>query len=157
MGARRTCGRRPVTPRTSGGDRLAVGGAVHALGGVGAQAERRPSLDAVAAGATGDVETGPRTSPSWTLVRPRHMCRSDPQMIVVVIRATASVGASTVASGTFSTATLKPALEDDPRAAGQRLAAAEPGEAAAEPGEAVGVSRAPSTGVRNRGLWDSRR
>ena len=34
MGARRTCGRRPVTPRTSGGDRLAVGGAVHALGGL---------------------------------------------------------------------------------------------------------------------------
>jgi len=71
-------------------------------------------------------------------------------MFVVVIRATASVGASTVASGTFSTATLKPALEDDSRAAGQPLAAA-------EPGEAVGVSRAPSTGVRNRGLWDSRR
>jgi len=84
------------------------------------------------------------------LVRPRHMCRSDPQMFVVVIRATASVGASTVASGTFSTATLNPALEDDPRAAGQPLAGA-------EPGEAVGVSRAPSTDVRNRGLWDSRR
>jgi hypothetical protein len=45
-------------------------------------------------------------------------------MFVVVIRATASVGASTVASGTFSTATLKPALEDDPRAAGRPLAAA---------------------------------
>src|SRR5450759_2209055 len=78
------------------------------------------------------------------------MRRSDPQMIVVVIRATASVGASTVASGTFSTATLKPALEDDPRAAGQPLAAA-------EPGEAVGVSRAPSTSVRHRPPRASRR
>src|SRR5664280_1085845 len=82
MGARRTSGRRPVTPRTSGGDRLAVGGAVHTLGGVGAQAERRPSLDAVAAGATGDVERdrGPRPPGRWcgpgTCADPTRRCSS---------------------------------------------------------------------------------
>ena len=47
----------------------------------------------------------PSTLPSSTLVRPSYMCRSDPQMLVVVIRTTASVGAWIVASGTSSTAT----------------------------------------------------
>ncbi len=48
----------------------------------------------------------PRTVPSSTAVRPSYMCKSDPQMLVVVILMTASVGASIRGSGTSSTVTL---------------------------------------------------
>ena len=49
----------------------------------------------------------PSTLPTSTFVRPSYMCRSDPQMFAVVIRTTASPGASIRASGTSSTATVK--------------------------------------------------
>ena len=49
----------------------------------------------------------PNTVPVSTPVRPSYMCRSDPQMLAVVIRTTASVGSSTRASGTSVTATSK--------------------------------------------------
>ncbi len=47
----------------------------------------------------------PKTVPSSTLVRPSYMCRSDPQMLVVVIRMIASVGSSIRGSGTVVTST----------------------------------------------------
>ena len=48
----------------------------------------------------------PRTLPSSTSVRPSYMCRSLPQMFVVVMRISASVGLSMAASGTSSTETF---------------------------------------------------
>lgn len=47
----------------------------------------------------------PKTVPSSTEVRPSYMCRSEPQMLVVVIRTRTSVGCSTRASGTSVTST----------------------------------------------------
>ncbi len=47
----------------------------------------------------------PKTVPSSTLVRPSYMCRSEPQMLVVVMRTMASSGVSMRGSGTSSTAT----------------------------------------------------
>src|ERR1700733_3206101 len=52
------------------------------------------------------VFSWPSTLPCSTLVRPSYMCRSDPQMLVVVIRTIASPGASILGCGTSSTATL---------------------------------------------------
>src|ERR1700760_884334 len=49
----------------------------------------------------------PKTRPSSKSVRPSYMCRSEPQMLVAVIRTSASVGLSIVASGTSSTLTLR--------------------------------------------------
>ncbi len=47
----------------------------------------------------------PKTVPSSTLVRPSYMWRSEPQMLVVVMRTIASRGVSIRGSGTSSTAT----------------------------------------------------
>src|SRR6202012_4216631 len=49
----------------------------------------------------------PKTRPSLKSVRPSYMCRSEPQMLVAVIRTSASVGFSILASGTSSTLTLR--------------------------------------------------
>src|ERR1700749_3555222 len=49
----------------------------------------------------------PKTRPSSKSVRPSYMCRSEPQMLVAVIRTSASVGFSILASGTSSTLTLR--------------------------------------------------
>jgi hypothetical protein len=49
----------------------------------------------------------PRILPFSTAVRPSYMCRSDPQMLVVVIRTIASVGASIRGSGTCWTDTVR--------------------------------------------------
>src|ERR1700761_7126985 len=49
----------------------------------------------------------PNTWPSSKSVRPSYMCRSEPQILVAVIRTSASVGFSILASGTSSTLTLR--------------------------------------------------
>lgn len=69
---------------------------------------RSPTLIRVTAGPTSSTTpmfSWPRTLPSSTLVRPSYMCRSEPQMFVVVIRTTASVGSWILASGTSVTST----------------------------------------------------
>src|SRR3954447_4533346 len=47
----------------------------------------------------------PKTRPVSKLVRPSYMCRSEPQMLVVVMRTRMSFGSSIRASGTSVTAT----------------------------------------------------
>src|ERR1035437_2780719 len=49
----------------------------------------------------------PRTRPSSMSVRPSYMCRSEPQMLVLVIFTSTSVGRSIFASGTFFTRTSR--------------------------------------------------
>src|SRR6201996_4498935 len=49
----------------------------------------------------------PKIRPCSKSVRPSYMCRSEPQMLVLVIRTSASVGFSMRASGTSSTLTLR--------------------------------------------------
>src|ERR1700746_468119 len=49
----------------------------------------------------------PKIRPCSKSVRPSYMCRSEPQMLVAVIRTSASVGFSILASGTSSTLTLR--------------------------------------------------
>ena len=46
----------------------------------------------------------PKVRPGSKLVRPSYMCRSEPQMLVAVIRTSTSAGCSILASGTSSTA-----------------------------------------------------
>ena len=70
-------------------------------------------LTAAPTSSTMPMFSWPRTLPSSTAVRPSYMCRSEPQMLVVVIRTIASVGSSIVGSGTSSTATLARTLVDD--------------------------------------------
>ena len=69
---------------------------------------RSPTFTRVTPGPTSSTMpmfSWPRTLPSSTAVRPSYMCRSDPQMLVVVMRTTASSGPSTFASGTSVTST----------------------------------------------------
>src|ERR1700733_11291816 len=49
----------------------------------------------------------PKIRPCSKSVRPSYMCRSEPQMLVLVIRTSASVGFSMRASGTSSTLTWR--------------------------------------------------
>ena len=49
----------------------------------------------------------PNTPPRGKSVRPSYMCRSEPQMLVLVIRTSTSVGLSIRASGTSFTATSR--------------------------------------------------
>ena len=109
---------------------ITVGGPVNAFGRVGAQAERgsspatqlrqepqailngtetrSPTLIRLTPGpvsSTIPMFSWPSTLPSSTEVRPSYMCRSDPQILVVVIRTSASFASSIRGCGTSSTAT----------------------------------------------------
>src|SRR6202034_3360633 len=56
---------------------------------------------------TSPVFSWPKTPPGLKSVRPSYICRSEPQILVVVILMTTSLGCSILASGTFFTLTSR--------------------------------------------------
>jgi hypothetical protein len=71
---------------------------------------RSPTLIRSTAGptcSTMPVFSCPSTVPGSTFVRPSYMCRSEPQMLVVVIRTTASCGRRTRGSATSPMASCR--------------------------------------------------